>query len=65
MAPTLVVGNAVAAISSALTKFTFRGDKEDSEPVAVDTLMSEANFGSRKLGVSGAIIVASFVPKCQ
>ena len=58
-------GQRCIAASSALTKFTFRGDKEDSEPIAMDTSMSEATFSSRKLGVSGAIIVAAFVPKCQ
>ena len=58
-------GQRCVAASSALTEFTFRGDVDDSEPIAMETSMTEANFGSQKLGVSGAIIVAAFVPKCQ
>jgi hypothetical protein len=49
----------------ALSKFTFSGDDEDSEPVTMETSMVEADFGAKGLGASGAIMVAAFLPKCM
>jgi hypothetical protein len=30
----------------------------------METSMAEADFGGKALGVSGAIMVAAFLPKC-
>jgi hypothetical protein len=49
----------------AISTFTFSGDDEDSEPVTMETSMVEADFSRKGLGVSGAIMVAAFLPKCQ
>jgi hypothetical protein len=48
----------------AITQFTFSGDSNDSTPVTMETSMVEANFGGKGLGISGAIMVAAFLPKC-
>ena len=45
----------------ALETITF-GDKQ---AVTMKTDMTEADFSSKQLGASGAIIVAAFLPKCQ
>jgi hypothetical protein len=45
----------------AILKFTFSGD---SKPVTMETSMVEADFGGKGLVVSGAIMVAAFLPKC-
>ena len=37
----------------------------DNQAVTMKTVMIEADFSGRELGVSGAIIVAAFLPKCQ
>jgi hypothetical protein len=46
-------------------QFTFSGDDKDGEPVTMETSMVEANFGGKGLGISGAILVAAFLPKCK
>jgi hypothetical protein len=52
-----------------ILKFTFSGDlhglrRHDSKPVTMETSMAEAYFGGKGLGLSGAIMVAAFLPKC-
>jgi hypothetical protein len=49
----------------ALSTFTFSGDYESSQPVTMETTMTEADFSGKGLGVSGGMIVAAFLPKCQ
>jgi hypothetical protein len=48
----------------AILQFAFSGDSDDSTPVTMDTSMVEANFGAKGLGISGAIMLAAFLPKC-
>ena len=48
----------------ALSTFTFSGDY-DSGPFTMETTMTEADFSGKKLGVSGGMMVAAFLPKCQ
>jgi hypothetical protein len=48
-----------------ISKFVFSGDDNDmAKSVTMDTSMVEADFGGKCLGVSGAIMVAAFLPKC-
>jgi Ran GTPase-activating protein (RanGAP) involved in mRNA processing and transport len=49
----------------AMLKFTFSGDKGWSKPVTMETTMTEADFSGTFLGVSGGMLVAAFLPKCQ
>ena len=49
----------------AMSKFTFSGDFSDSKPVTMTTTMTEADFSGKALGVSGSMMVAAFLPKCQ
>jgi Ran GTPase-activating protein (RanGAP) involved in mRNA processing and transport len=49
----------------ALSMFTFSGDYSSSKPVTMETTMTEADFSGKELGVSGAMMVAAFLPKCQ
>ena len=50
----------------AMAKFTFSGfGGYDRPPVTMETSMLEADFSNKKLGVSGAIMLAAFLPKCQ
>jgi hypothetical protein len=49
----------------ALSKFTFSGEDLGRKPVTMETSMTEADFGGEGLGVSGGIMVANFLPKCQ
>jgi hypothetical protein len=51
--------------SLALLKITFSGDNASSKSVTMKTLMTEADFSNKCLGVPGAIMLASFLPKCQ
>jgi hypothetical protein len=46
----------------ALSKFTFSGD--GNTPVTMETSMIEADFRRKGLGVSGAIMLSAFLPKC-
>jgi hypothetical protein len=50
--------------NGAISQFTFSGEGHDSKPVNMETSMVEADFGRKALGVSGAIMVAAFLPKC-
>jgi hypothetical protein len=45
----------------ALSKFTFG----DSYPVTIETSLMEANFSGRCFGVSEAIMLSAFLPKCM
>ena len=49
--------------NGAILQFTFSGD-DDSKSVTMETSMVEADFSRKGLGVSGAIMVAAFLPKC-
>jgi hypothetical protein len=49
----------------ALSTFTFSGDYSSSQPVTMETTMTEADFSGKDLGVSGSMMVAAFLPKCQ
>jgi hypothetical protein len=55
--------------NGALSTFTFSGDysssKQVPKPVAMETTMTEADFSGKALGVSGSMMVAAFLPKCQ
>jgi hypothetical protein len=51
--------------NGAMSKFTFSGDYSDSKPVTMTTTMTEADFSGKALGVSGSMMVATFLPKCQ
>jgi hypothetical protein len=48
----------------AILKFTFSGDRFDSKPVTMETTMAVADFSGKGFGVSGALMVAAFLPKC-
>jgi hypothetical protein len=48
----------------AVLKFTFSGDDRKSKPVIMETSMVGADFAGKRLGESGAIMVAAFLPKC-
>jgi hypothetical protein len=48
----------------AISQFTFSGDFGNSKPVTMETSMVEADFGGKLLGVSGAIMLSAFLPKC-
>ena len=58
------IANAIRDMG-ALSTFTFSGDWSRSEPVTMETAMTEADFSGKKLGVSGGMMVAAFLPKCQ
>jgi hypothetical protein len=47
----------------AISQFTFSGDVRGSTPVTMEISMTEAYFRAKGLGVSGAIMVAAFLPK--
>ena len=47
--------------NGALETITF-GEKQ---AVTMKAIMTEADFSNKQLGASGAIIVATFLPKCQ
>ena len=53
--------------SGALEKFAFSGmvGGKEGPPVTIETSMTEADFSKKKLGASGAIMLAAFLPKCQ
>jgi hypothetical protein len=48
----------------AILQFTFSGD-DDSKSVAMEASMVEADFSEKGLGVSGAIMLSAFIPKCM
>jgi Ran GTPase-activating protein (RanGAP) involved in mRNA processing and transport len=54
--------------SRAMAKLTFCGnggqDGGDGDSVTIESTMTEADFGSKKLDTGGAMLVAAFLPKC-
>ena len=50
--------------NEALSQFIFSGDENDNT-VTMQTSMTDADFSGQGLGVSGAIMVAAFLPKCM
>jgi hypothetical protein len=46
-----------------LAKFTFNGD-EKRYSVTMEISMMEADFSRKGLGLSGAIMLSAFLPKC-
>jgi hypothetical protein len=50
--------------NGAISQFTFSGDNAGTKPVTMETSMVEADFNGKALGVSGAIMVGAFLPKC-
>jgi hypothetical protein len=48
----------------ALSQFIFSGDENDNT-FTMQTSMTDADFSGQGLGVSGAIMVAAFLPKCM
>ena len=49
-----------------MAKFTFSGyTYEEGPPVTIETSMTKVDFSNKNLGTSGAIMLASFLPKCQ
>ena len=51
--------------NGAMKKLTISGDKHWSKPVTIETSMTEAAFSGKGLGVSGAMMLAAFLPKCR
>jgi hypothetical protein len=50
--------------NGAISQFTFSGDRSDSKPITMETTMTVADFGGKGLGISGAIMLSAFLPKC-
>ena len=48
----------------AISTFTFSGEEGYSKPVTMETTMTVADFSGKYLGVSGAIMLSAFLPKC-
>ena len=63
MSPDILPG--IPSDNRALSTFTFSGDWNSSKPVTMETTMTEADFSGKMLGVSGGMMVAAFLPKCQ
>jgi Ran GTPase-activating protein (RanGAP) involved in mRNA processing and transport len=55
-----ILAHSISA-SSSLCKLTFG----DSSPVTMETTMTAGAFARKRLGVSGALILAAFLPRCQ
>ena len=60
--------------NGALVKFTISGEQyymgrygcwKDAPPVTIEASMTEADFSGKHLGASAAIMLATFLPKCQ
>jgi hypothetical protein len=47
----------------ALVKFAFSGD-DSSKSMTMETTMTVADFSEKGLGISGAIMLSAFLPKC-
>jgi hypothetical protein len=47
-----------------LSTFTFSGESDGSQPITLETSMTEANCSNIGLGISGAIMLSAFLPKC-
>jgi GGDEF domain-containing protein/Ran GTPase-activating protein (RanGAP) involved in mRNA processing and transport len=57
------LGEAIATHPS-LHTLSFSGDGRHSQPVTVDSTMRAVNLHGRQLGLSGGILLASFLHKC-
>ena len=64
MSGVMAIATAITTMG-ALTKLTISGDQSYCEPVTVEASMTEADFSSKYLMASGAIMLAAFLPKCQ
>jgi hypothetical protein len=60
----IALANAIPDMG-AISQFTFSGDSGESKPVTMETSMVEADFSGKHLGVSGAIMLSAFLPKCM
>jgi hypothetical protein len=47
----------------AISKFTFSGD-DYSKSFTMETTVAVADFSGKSLGLSGAIMLSAFLPKC-
>jgi hypothetical protein len=59
----IALANAIPNMG-AISQFTFSGDRSDSKPVTMETSITEADFSGKGLGLSGAIMLSAFLPKC-
>jgi hypothetical protein len=50
--------------NGALAKFVFSGD-DNRKSVTMETTITVADFSGKHLGVSGAIMLSAFLPKCM
>ena len=48
-----------------MKKLTISSDNVWSRLVTIETSMTKADFSDKDLGVSGAIMLAAFLPKCR
>jgi hypothetical protein len=51
----------------AISKFMFNGDDHVhtiSKSITMETSMTEGDFSGKGLGLSGAIMLSAFLPKC-
>jgi Ran GTPase-activating protein (RanGAP) involved in mRNA processing and transport len=64
MSGVTAVANAISSMG-VISMVIFSGDDYDmAKPITIDTSMVEADFGGKCLAVSGAIMIAAFLPKC-
>jgi hypothetical protein len=50
--------------NGAISQFKFSGDFRNSKSVTMETTMTVADFSGKGLGISGAIMLSVFLPKC-
>jgi hypothetical protein len=48
----------------AISSFIFSGPHMDSGAVTIKTCMTKVDVSGEKLGVSGAMMLSAFLPKC-
>ena len=60
----IAIANAISTMG-AMKKLTISGNESWSKPVTIETSMTEADFSNKAVGVSGAIMLAAFLPKCR
>jgi hypothetical protein len=52
--------------NGAISQFTLSHDSHwVHKPVTMETSMTEADFSGKGLGISGAIMLSAFLPKCM
>ena len=64
MSGVILLANAIPTMR-AMKKLTISGDEAWSKPVTIETSMTKADFSDKGLGVSGAIMLTAFLPKCR